>query len=331
MTTTYKDRVNGMFLGVAIGDALGMPVETFSAEKIKETYGRVTEYHRPDNHKWFDGEEAGTTTDDTQLTIAVAEGLIEGGLDIVIHARKHVEAFHAGTHGWGRATKESIRNMANGVSWDVASLRKGVGNGVAMKIAPLGAYFCRMKSEEEYKNVFDFAFNISLMTHGTNIAAASGLVQTMGVWSQFCNDTPEETLNTLIVSASKIDDRILYDPTADDLSTRFKELKLLLKERPSGPSDEEIIESFDEGTCYCYNSLPFAYAFFLRNPDGIEALYDVVSAGGDTDTNGAIVGALLGARHGASIFPAHLIDGMQKKDQILGLAERFYAAVPISE
>lgn len=62
----------------------------------------------------------------------------------------------------------------------------------------------------------------------------------------------------------------------------------------------------------------------MRNPNSIESLYDCVSAGGDTDTNGSMLASLLGALHGQSIFPKHLVDGLKNKDEILDLADQFY-------
>ena len=68
-----KEKIRGMFLGIAIGDALGMPVETMTLEKIAKKFGRVNRYIRPDGHKWYNGQPAGTWTDDTQLSLAIAE------------------------------------------------------------------------------------------------------------------------------------------------------------------------------------------------------------------------------------------------------------------
>jgi len=51
-----KDQIIGAFLGAGIGDALGMPVETFSADRIAKDYGRVTEYRVPSGLKWCDGQ-----------------------------------------------------------------------------------------------------------------------------------------------------------------------------------------------------------------------------------------------------------------------------------
>ena len=110
----------------------------------------------------------------------------------------------------------------------------------------------------------------------------------------------------------------------DRLSDRFA---LLAAIDPTSLTTEEITNLFGEGTSYVYNSLPFSYAFFLRNPHSIETLYEVGNAGGDTDTNASnasIVGGLLGALNGASIFPQHLIDGLWQKDRILATANKFY-------
>src|SRR3989338_6949798 len=101
-----RDRVTGMFLGIAIGDALGMPVEIMSAETIAAKYGRVTDYLEPKGHKWFDGKPAGTTTDDTQLTLVVAESLIANkGLNMGDLAYRHIQSWQTeGDRGFGKST-----------------------------------------------------------------------------------------------------------------------------------------------------------------------------------------------------------------------------------
>ena len=48
-----RDRIRGMFLGIAIGDALGKPVEMFKIAKIAKLHGRVTKYLPCDGHKFF--------------------------------------------------------------------------------------------------------------------------------------------------------------------------------------------------------------------------------------------------------------------------------------
>src|SRR3989344_5523801 len=112
-----RDRVYGMFLGVAIGDALGMPVETFSAEKIASKYGRVTDYLRADGQKWLGDRAAGTWTDDTQLTLVVAESLIRcQGIDLDVVAQCHLEQWEKdGDLGFGGTTREALKKLKNGM------------------------------------------------------------------------------------------------------------------------------------------------------------------------------------------------------------------------
>jgi hypothetical protein len=69
------------------------------------------------------------------------------------------------------------------------------------------------------------------------------------------------------------------------------------------------------------------YAFFLKNPSSIDSLYDCVSAGGDTDSNGSMLAGLLGALHGTGIFPQHLVDGLVEKEEVLAIADQFYATL----
>lgn len=80
---------------------------------------------------------------------------------------------------------------------------------------------------------------------------------------------------------------------------------------------ESIARVFGIQRFHAADSLPATWAFFLQNPYHIRTLYDVVNAGGDTDSNGAMVGALLGALNGMSIFPQCLIDGLWQKERIV--------------
>lgn len=86
-----KSKIKGLIFGCAIGDALGMPIESFSKEKIQSKYKRLTNYIQPVDHKWFNGKESGTTTDDTSLLTATVESIIDSnGLDMDSQVKWHV-------------------------------------------------------------------------------------------------------------------------------------------------------------------------------------------------------------------------------------------------
>src|SRR3989344_2267511 len=326
-----RDQITGMFLGGAIGDALYMPVETWTHEQIADKYGRLTTYVRPDGHKWFNGREAGTWTDDTQLTLPIAESLIEyKKLNLDDLARRQVKSWQKeGNLGFGKTTNEAIQKLADGIYWSKSGKsnnpKYGFGNGVAMKVAPIGAFRASpLWSEfwvESRSEFVDDIVKLTLMTHYTRMAIDSALAH---VFAVSCCLGQNFSVKNFVAGIQRWTDFLLYNEVnnvTDRLSDRFAILAAI---DPTSLTTEEIINLLGAGTCYVYNSLPFSYAFFLRNPHSIETLYDVGNAGGDTDTNASIVGGLLGALNGASIFPQHLIDGLWQKDRILATADKFY-------
>lgn len=325
-----KDKIRGMFLGCFIGDALGMPVESFSAERIAKEYGRITDYLVPLNHKWFDGEEAGTITDDAQLTGVVAESLIEAGkFDMDSQATWHIKAYKESVKGWGSTTREAVKRLSEGISWEKSGItdepNRGTGNGVCMKVAPLAPYFITQKSSVD--QVCKMVAELSFMTHKTSIAVSSGLIHTYGCANCLIN-SPESFVDRLFIAVTVGASRRgnAYKPThTDDLTERMK-----LLYNYNQYTTERIVKDF-RGSSYCYESVPFSYMFFLRNPFVIETLYEVISSGGDADTNGSMVGSLLGALNGSKIFPKHLIDGLKDIDKVNDLVDRFCAKFEIED
>lgn len=360
MAISPKDKVTGMFLGIAIGDALGMPVESFSParilEKYPETGGRVDKYLDASGHKWFDGRKPGTWTDDTQLSLAVARSLIEAKkFDIPSQVKHHIEAFTASADGWGRSTRNSLRRLANGTNWKVSGEPGGNGNGIAMKISPLGIYVSTLSKKME--NILDLSrlsAPLALMTHISDVAVCSGLSHTVA--TSYCylsepEDFDKKQFIDLVIAAAnsgheeycayslgrfkktgwelpedKLEKLDEEGKLAEDIAKRFE-----LLHQADKFSVEEIIENCGAGSCYAYNSLPFTYMFFLKNPTSIEPLYEVISAGGDTDSNGSMVGGLLGALNGASIFPEELVKSLDRVEEILSIADSFCDAFDIGE
>lgn len=320
------DKVRACFLGIAIGDALGQPVEGMPASLIEREFGRITSYFNlPD-----DDEPPGTCTDDTQLSLAVARGLIAaGGFDLDAIAAAHCAEFHKSVAGWGDTTREAVARMVNGVHWSRAAQtdkpRRGTGNGVAMKVAPVGLYMALTNPacvEPQWSDDIDKLAKLATMTHSTSMAITSGFAQAYGVLA--CFRSEPETFNVkafvrAITEACRKGRRYLSETiTADDLGDR-----LGLLERHEAFTPARIIDEF-RGSAYAFESLPFTFMFFVRNPLSIDALFDVVSAGHDADTNGSMMGALLGALHGTGIFPPHLVDGLRDREAVVEIANKFF-------
>lgn len=325
-----KDKVRGCFLGSAVGDALGKPVECLTPQHILEKYGRITDYLDCSSHKYFENDHKGTTTDDWQLTKAVAKAFINTGefnLDEI--AKQHVVEYKVSVRGWGGSTREAVQRISNGVDWRVAGKteekNRGLGNGVCMKVTPVALFMgltnpsCKNPPWNDHiSKLADFA----TMTHYTSIAITSGLAHafaTLQCFTQNPEDFNKKSFIQVITDACKLGDQFLPNTLEDRMQDRFE---LLNKEfAPAGIIDKDV---FGGGSCYVYDSLPFTYAWFLRNPHSIESLYDCISGGGDSDSNGSMVGGLLGALHGMSIFPDHLIEGLKDKDEVLQIADEFF-------
>jgi ADP-ribosyl-[dinitrogen reductase] hydrolase len=327
-----KEKIVGMFVGAFIGDTLGKPVETWRPDRIKEIYGRLTTIESPAHHKWFKGEPAGTWSDDTQLTVAVAEGMIAaGGLDMDAQKEVHVKALRESTNGWGGSTRESVRRMANGKHWSQSGQGgsdvgrgTGAGNGVPMKIAPVGAWVALSANPSEvYGEAVRFAVDLSRMTHQTSVSASAALAQMTAIEACLRNtpDTfsPDRFIDA-VVGASFIGSTIIPETGPDNITERFKLLG------NHGQFDTDRIVAELKGGCYAYESVPFTFMFLVKNYQTVEALYDVINAGGDTDSNGSMLGANLGALHGPGVFPQHLHDALDpaQKTIVLDVADRFY-------
>jgi ADP-ribosyl-[dinitrogen reductase] hydrolase len=319
-----RSRFRGTVLGVVIGDALGKPVEPWSLKKIQETYGRVTEYKPLDGHKWFDGHPVGSTTDDTAFTFAMLEALNGfSGVNMDAIAKSHVARLDT-AGGMGPSTKEAIKRLKDGTHWSVSGHTdkemRGTGNGVAMKVAPIGMYLaCNPDYARKDPGFMEEMFSIARMTHDTDLAVASGLSMAGAISYLLSLKDPqkynEDKMVDVVAHLAAISDYKL--PIEDQLAPKLRYARTI-KDRP------EMIVSELKGGCYINESLPFTFGFFWRDPWSIESLYDVVSAGGDTDSNGSMLGAMLGALNGEAIFPKHLTEGLVDYNEAIELADRFY-------
>jgi ADP-ribosylglycohydrolase len=338
-----RNKIKGMILGTAIGDSLGMPVETWGRDRILKLYPNgITKYEKPSGHKWFKDEEAGTVTDDTQLTIAVMKGMMRGnGFDMNEIAKAHVEAMGETTAGWGNTTRESIRRLANGVSYlesakpgpgDDGKVR-GVGNGVIMKLAPLAAW--RVSPHGEESGFFQRVVEFNSMTHYAKKSAYASIIHTQVLTNCLLANVDDYNLDDDLLAeipylfdlgheeGYDVSHLSKHNEETECLESILAELDTVNTFTPF----EEIADKF-KGTCYVYHSLPYTYAHWIKNYDTISTIYDSINYGGDandSDSNASMLGGMLGALNGIEIFEkeSHLIDGLEIYDELMKLTDDF--------
>ena len=282
---TTRDKVIGMLLGVGIGDALGRCCEGMDHARVKSTYGKVEKYII--QNAWPEGRKAGVGTDDTQLTLAVAAGLLLSGgkPDMDAQVEAHVKAFRHSTYGWGRTTYEGVRRLSFGVPWQETGLKDGVGNGCPMKIAPTSLLLLR-----DVPDATGFIADLCSMTHQTSMAVSAGLAQAFGL--AYClrsgpeNFDPAAFVRVVVNASQKGKDYFSETLTDDDITDRLG----LSPSTPSGPRN---------GALPRWRMAAATFIAACRSPScsscGTPGLSNPstksCSAGGDTDTNGSMVGA----------------------------------------
>jgi ADP-ribosylglycohydrolase len=326
MTTHHhllRDRFRGALLGTLAGDALGMPVEGWSAQAIRRELGEVREMLPA-------RLGAGTFTDDTQMAAGLALALLGEehpvGPDVDLIARSFGKGFDP-RRGYGGNTREILAEIRAGAPWREAVERRRLpggsfANGAAMRVAP--AALAGFPDAPSVLRIAEAQARPTGHDHpearlGARLQAVAVLVALDGG-----PGAPPPDPETLLRTAARGWDGELPPgyPTAVQWITRNRRV-----------APEEVAAALGVGG-RAVESVPAALWAFLAHPDDPEeAIVTAVGMGGDTDTIGAMAGALVGARCGASALPSRWIEvlesGPQGKDGLTELADRLYdRAVP---
>ncbi len=275
-----RERARGCLVGLALGDALGFPLEGLTPAHIKRRFGQLARFR-------FLGR-TGYVSDDTELSVLMGEALLEAGQDPERAAR----AFGRRLVGWfwwlppgiGMATARSALRWTFGGSGGVAS----AGNGAAMRAAPVGLWPDRRA---------DLTRALSRVTHTDPRAVDGAVVVTEAV---------------ALLCAGREADWPTLSQRLPELEPRLREaLDQAWKLVSFGASPELRAERLGVSG-YVLHSVPLALAaLWSRPPSFLEGLQAVILRGGDADSNGAIAGALLGAAFGRPALPEHLVEELE--------------------
>lgn len=322
------ERLEGMVTGLALGDSLGLPVETLTAEEIRSQFGEVRTFLDPLINKYMAKyqPERGACSDDAQLSQALFEAyIIAGGFSLQAIADRHVAAYKTSTLGWGSGTTRGVKLILKGLTPGTpeftSSLTAATGNGIPMKVAAMAAW--AVAHDQSIHELAQQVQQLCSLSHPTTMSVSAGLAHIAAL--QYClsiepQDFSKAEFISRVVVASEIGKGFYPETqTQDDITARLKTLGEV-----AARGAEAIIEEYNGGGCYVYQSLPFALAFFLTGPDDPETIYRVIEAGGDTDSNGAMVGALQGALHGPALYAPSLVSQVGGLPELLRTAQRFF-------
>ena len=322
-------RAHGALAGLALGDALGMPTQAMSPEQIRAVYGRITGLVDADaSQPYAPGMPAGSVTDDTEQALLVASLLVRGrGSSSGRVALNAVEFAHA-LLAWedsmiergsldllGPSTKAALERVRAGA--DPLSVGgAGTTNGAAMRVTPIGIAVSTADPEAFAESVWSSCRVTHATRQGFQSAALVAAAVSMGIDAASSSASDVRALLWEAVSyVASLSPRGAWAPDPDVVAATRRALELA--STPPLPSLELLAEQIGSSVASA-QAIPMAFALLARDPSP-RALLDAANIGGDTDTIGAIAGAILGAAAGVGVFDGRALAQVEEVSR-LGLA-----------
>lgn len=305
--TSQSTRAQGCLAGLAVGNVLGLSAESRSRDETRARLGSEGPFPRlPLEEKDRDWD------DDLAMAMALSECLLQlplesDRLDLGANQSAYLGWLRSGSRGIGSLTREVLLKALAGEAraaervWEARCKRgqRPLGNGAAMRIAPLGVAFSGRPHL-----VFELACQEATLTH----------------WDPACRQSAALiALLTAALIRGERDPRRFALAHAADLLPEVREAAVplsldgLAARRVDGP---------DMGSTLL--ALKVAVTMMAAGLSFEEGLPWILRQGGDTDTNGAIVGALLGARDGYSAIPNEWLECIAEKDRIIHVGRRLF-------
>ena len=306
--------VRGMLLGLATGDALGVPVEFEWRHnlKVKPVLGMR------EGGSW--GQPAGTWSDDTSMTIAAMESIARlkriNWQDIMENFLRWYEHDEFTANGVcfdiGTTTRAALvrflRNLLPADKCGATDLRSN-GNGSLMRILPATLYVYGTHgkiSADELETIHQF----SALTHGHIISQMACGIYSL-IAAQILNGEAFPDAFRLGMNDAKN----IYGTNAD-----FENFARLCDENFAALPEEKISTSG-----YVVDTLEASLWCMLNTADYKSVVLKAVNLGRDTDTTGAVAGGLAGLLYGVESIPAQWLETLKRRDYLEKLCDDFAA------
>lgn len=299
-----RSKFVGCLLGTAVGDALGAWREgrgMSTGDDIVSSADRLQEL---------------VYTDDTHMTIGIAESLIESkGFDGEHMAQTFMKNYEREPwRGYGPGPPLIFRMIRSGEAWHDAAtkLYRGgsFGNGSAMRVAPVGLLYCR--NPERLREI---AYQSSSITHFHVLGKEGAALQACAVALALSIPSDEEVDRAAFLSRlrSFIQDRV------------YKEKVGQIEELLGEQDKTKVVGVLGNGV-EAPRSVPTAIYCFAKHPKSYkETVTYAISLGGDTDTIAAMAGAISGTYLGVEAIPSNWRAKLENRDYVEALAEELAA------
>ncbi len=294
--------MKNILLGMAVGDAFGVPYEFLSREEARR---RVTESMQG----WgTHNQPPGTWSDDTSLALCTADAMVKD-YSVSKVAQNFVKWLDEGLwtpHGTafdiGGTTRDAINRLRSGVDPMLAGGQDEMdnGNGSLMRILPVLWYF-EQKGHYDVRTVAE----LSSLTHGhpRSMTACVTLVR----FAQLILYHGKE--KAFDVFRKEVKENLF---TQDEQAAHFSRL----------PHLDELPESEIQSGGYVIHTLEASIWCLLNTGNYKDAVLKAVRLGDDTDTTACVTGGLAGIAYGWQSIPDEWLTSLVQKDEIMGLCDR---------
>jgi len=350
-------KYRGCLLGGAIGDALGYPVEFMSYEEIVEQYGKNGITKLELTKKRYENKDIALVSDDTQMTMFTAEGLLQADSSFIKSDNDYLEYVALGYQHWYETQMASptrcsanynldlkqqsswllkvkelysrrapgntcMRSIAKGCNGSIDKpINDSKGCGGVMRIAPVGLYF------DNPKKAAEIGARVAALTHGHPLGYISAAALTYLI--SIIIENPEKPLLELVRSTLRYIDKAyrVYDGLEVFLELMVK--AVMLSQSTAAP--QKCIAELGGGWV-AEETLAIAIYCALKYQDSFEAgVRAAVNHSGDSDSTGAVTGNILGAYLGLEKIPTYFLDNLELRKEIIILADDLLKGYPYPE
>jgi ADP-ribosylglycohydrolase len=306
-------QAEAILFGLALGDALGYPTEFMRLNDLPSRPGIRTQYGARGIQE---PPDPALYTDDTQMTIALTEGLIDAGLHADLDTQMNAigDRFVAWSRSSennrspGRTCMRAVSLFANGFSWRDSGIAHSKGCGSAMRVATIGYFF--QHDEARLRRVAEAS---GLITHGHSAAVAATIAGAYLVKLALDGVHPDEYLRRVQTFAGNI---------SDDFDRAMLKIGHVL----TWGSEEQALSHIGEGWI-AEEAIALAMYCVMRYPDDyVGAVRRGANTDGDSDSIACIAGGILGARLGLEAIPLEWRTRCEHRDDLINLAVRMAKA-----
>ena len=301
------EQAKSILYGLALGDALGKPTEFESLNRIKALYG-INGIQEPPEPVLY--------TDDTQLTLALTEGLLDVGLDADMDSRmkaigkRFVDWSHSpqNNRAPGLTCMKGIRRFEQGMSWRESGVVDSKGCGSSMRVATIGYLY-----QQDADQLRQVALNSGIITHAHPTAKAASIGAAYLIKLALDGVPIEQWMAKLIAFT-------------DGMSDEFHEAILRVERVLSWDNEVSALNHIGQGwvgeeavalALYCVLKYPDDYVACIRRG---------ANSDGDSDSIASIAGGIMGAKLGLDAIPDDWRKRCENAEYIDDLAQRMAKA-----